>query len=39
MSKKQKRVMSVTEAVGDTSGFNETAPKFDKKRPNAWLSL
>ena len=32
MSKKQKRVMSVTEAVGDTSGFNETAPKFDKKR-------
>lgn len=32
MSKKQKRVMSVTEAVGDTSGFNETAPIFDKKR-------
>ena len=32
MSKKQKRIMSVTEAVGDTSGFNETAPIFDKKR-------
>lgn len=32
MSKKQKKIMSVTEAVGDTSGFNETAPIFDKKR-------
>ena len=32
MSKKQKKIMTVTEAVGDTSGFNETAPVFDKKR-------
>ena len=32
MSKKQKRIMTVTEAVGDTSGFNETAPAFDNKR-------
>lgn len=32
MSKKEKRIKNVTEAVGDTSGFNDNAPQFDKKR-------
>lgn len=32
MSKKDKKIKNVTEAVGDTSGFNENIPAFDKKR-------
>ena len=32
MSKKNKRINSITEAVGDTSGFNENGPLFGKNR-------
>ncbi len=32
MSKKDKKIKNVNEAVGDTSGFNENIPAFDKKR-------
>lgn len=32
MSKKDKKIKSITESVGDTSGFDDQAPKFDKKR-------